>query len=67
MLQVYGVEETSSVVFVWFILKLRMNQFVLLFLLMIFSDGETWRDALVVECKEGMYNKKNKRDTLLKS
>jgi len=33
---------------------------------MIFSDSETWRDALVVECKEGMYNKKNKRDTLLK-
>jgi hypothetical protein len=40
----------------------------LLLLLMIFSDGETWWDALVVvECKEGMYNKKNKRDTLLKS
>jgi len=31
-----------------------------LLLLMIFSDGETWRDALVVECKEGMYSRKNK-------
>jgi hypothetical protein len=65
MLQVYGVEETRSVVVVVIYFETMKEPNFWLLLLMIFSDGETWWDAFVVECKEGMYNKNNKRDTLL--